>query len=396
MTDAPADTRPDVVVLLQGGGAKGAYQVGVLQGLVDAGLTPDWILGISSGALNGVAMAGNAPADRGAALDKLWSMLADPYDVTDAMGAALPPFFRQAMKTATSMAALAGKANFFEPALVPFLMKPDGAVGSDSFYSSKPLYATIDAVADLERVNAPGGVRLSVGASDVRRGVLRWFDSSREPITADHVVASGAMPPGAPGVRIDGEMYWEGGLVGCNPLDPVLAELLAGELGSQGALVVVVDLWGQDGWLPRNLPFSLIRRDQIHFTGRVEAAMRDLRQRLTLAAVDADGGEWSGPGAMAGARTSVLYVENGRTGDLLWLDPVDFSRRAIRERRDAGRRDMTAALEGADWRSETGPGGDVGRIHRFREGALIDTSGPLVPERLLARTGPLRLEKTAS
>ncbi len=391
MVAAPETHRPDVVVLLQGGGAKGAYQVGVLDALVEAGLEPTWILGISSGALNGVAMAGNAPADRAAALDRLWSLLADPYDVTDRLGEGLPPFFRQAMKTATSMAALAGKANFFEPSVVPFLMKPDGSVGSDSFYSSKPLYATIDAVADLDRVNAPGGIRLSVGAADVRRGVLRWFDSGSEAITADHVVASGAMPPGAPGVRIDGEMYWEGGLVGCNPLDPVVAELLAGTLGAHGALVVVVDLWGQDGWVPRNLPFSLIRRDQIHFTGRVEAALRDLRQRLTLAALDG-GGEWGGAAPRAGARTSVLHIENGRTGDLLWLDPVDFSRRAIRERRAAGRRDLAAALAASDWASETSRGGPVGRIHRFREGVRVSTSGPLVPE----PPSPIRLEKTAS
>lgn len=259
-----------IALLLQGGGALGSYQAGVYEALADAELHPDWVAGISIGAINAAIIAGNAPEDRVVQLRAFWEGIsANPlldwalsHDSLMPKGDAARGVFNQ---ISASLALFGGAAGFFAPRLqIPWL-QPAGTAEATSYYDTKPLKTTLERTVDFERINS-GEMRFSVGAVNVRTGNLVYFDNTSHVIRPEHVMASGALPPGFPPVEIDGDFYWDGGLISNTPLQWVV------EGGPrQDTLAFQVDVWSAQGDLPRNLAEVATRQKEIQYSSRTRA-----------------------------------------------------------------------------------------------------------------------------
>ena len=209
------------VLVLQGGGALGAYQAGAYEALAAAGHIPEWVAGISIGAINGAIIAGNRPKDRVPRLREFWER------VSSLLPAA--PFFnddtsRKAFgETSAALVAITGAPGFFEPRIPPAVFMPRGSPEAMSLYDTAPLLESLRELVDFDILNS-GSVRLSVGAVQVRTANMKYFDTAEQEIRAEHIMASGALPPGFPPIVIDEEPYWDGGLVSNTPLHHVLEE----------------------------------------------------------------------------------------------------------------------------------------------------------------------------
>jgi len=259
-----------IALLLQGGGALGAYQAGVYEGLAEANLHPDWVAGISIGAINAAIIAGNPPAERVAKLRAFWeSITANPFlDWAIPVGALTPKgdFARSLFnQISATWALLVGAAGFFalrQPA--PWLY-PSGALEATSFYETKLLKATLERFVDFDRINA-GEMRFSVGAVNVRTGNFVYFDNTTHTIRPEHVMASGSLPPGFPATEIEGEYYWDGGLISNTPLKWVVDSS-----PRQDTLAFQVDLWSARGELPGHLAEVVTRQKEIQYSSRTRA-----------------------------------------------------------------------------------------------------------------------------
>src|SRR5690606_30996120 len=218
---------PAIALVLQGGGALGAYQCGVYQGLHEAGIRPNWLAGISIGAINAAIIAGNAPEDRVDRLQAFWDLVCEPAGSLSVPAVAVRStaamFPRNALVDAwaTSLSAMAalwqGQRGFFTPrALSPFLLS-DGSAAATSFYDTAPLRDTLLRLVDFDRINDDKSVRLTVGATEIGSGNFEYFDSAHTRIGVEHVLASGALPPAFAPVEIGGKAYWDGGLVSNTP-----------------------------------------------------------------------------------------------------------------------------------------------------------------------------------
>ena len=261
-----------VTLLLQGGGALGAYQGGVYEALAEANIHPDWIAGISIGAINAAIIAGNPPNSR---IDRLrefwthvissapWDWLGNPFD-----DLARSDDTRNLLNQMSSNFAVAcGATGFFSARAVMPWLQPGGTLGSTSFYDTSDLKRTLERLVDFDRLNA-GMTRFSAGAVNVRTGNFVYFDTSTHKIAPEHVMASGALPPGFPAVEIDGEHYWDGGLVSNTPLQWVIES----NPRRQDTLAFQVDLWSSQGALPRNLAEVATRHKEIQFSSRTRAS----------------------------------------------------------------------------------------------------------------------------
>ena len=259
-----------IALLLQGGGALGAYQAGVYEALAEADLHPDWVAGISIGAINSAIIAGNAPAEGVAKLRKFWEEItANPLldwvvvaDEFTPKGDIARTAFNQ-MSAAWSM--LAGARGFFSLRQPGPWLHPDGAPEATSFYDTRALRQTLERLVDFDRINARER-RFSVGAVNVRTGNFVYFDNTTHRIGPQHVVASGSLPPGFPAVEIDGEQYWDGGLISNTPLQWVV------DFGPrQDTLAFQVDLWSARGEFPGNLSEVATRQKEIQYSSRTRA-----------------------------------------------------------------------------------------------------------------------------
>jgi len=214
-----------IALVLQGGGALGSYQAGVYQALFEADLHPDWVAGISIGAINAAIIAGNAPGKGVEMLRGFWESITAPLPGHHRWDAWLPDLARGEMARSllnqihASSAVIGGAAGFFEPRVPPPWLQPAGCLEVTSFYETKRLRATLERFVDFDRINAAGATRLSLGAVNVRSGNLVYFENTTHAIGPEHVMASGALPPGFPAVEIEGEHYWDGGLVSNTPLE---------------------------------------------------------------------------------------------------------------------------------------------------------------------------------
>jgi NTE family protein len=276
-----------VALVLQGGGALGAYQCGVYEALHGAGIRPRWFAGTSIGAINAAILAGNAPEHRVDRLREFWDMICRP---AGALAWPSPSAIRDASAWLPASSALSaclgamaalgalvrGQHGFFKPRPVPPFAQVPGTDGATSFYDTAPLRETLERMVDFDRLNR-GDVRLTVGATNVRNGNFRYFDSARERIGPEHIMASGALPPAFPATVIDSEHYWDGGVVSNTPL-----EYLLETTPRRDTLVFQVDLWSARGLLPRTLPDVLERQKDIRYSSRTrlgtDAVMA--RQRL--------------------------------------------------------------------------------------------------------------------
>jgi len=242
-----------VALLLQGGGALGAYQGGVYEALAEANVHPDWIAGISIGAINAAIIAGNPPNSRIDRLREFWTQ-ATSNGLWDWSGSCFPDWAQSDQtrsllnQMSANLAASFGAAGFFSArAAMPWL-QPGGSRGATSFYDTKSLKHTLERLVDFDRLNA-GITRYSAGAVNVRTGNFVYFDTKTHTIRPEHIMASGALPPGFPAVEIDGEHYWDGGLVSNTPLQWVIES----DPRRRDTLLFQVDLWSSQGQLPRNL-----------------------------------------------------------------------------------------------------------------------------------------------
>jgi len=256
-----------IALTLQGGGALGAYQAGVCQALDEAGIWPDWVAGISIGAINAAIVAGNPPETRVAKLRQFWETVsANP--VWGAVGdIVLRSVSGDGARRAESQAnalvsATVGVPGFFAPRALPPSFATPGSPAATSYYDLSALKTTLERLVDFDRVNS-GETRLSVGAVNLRSGNFTYFDTTTHRIRPEHIMASGALPPGFPAVEIDGEHYWDGGTVSNTPLQWVL------QYGPrQDTLAFQVDLWSARGELPRNLLEVETRRKEILYSSR--------------------------------------------------------------------------------------------------------------------------------
>lgn len=266
---APAEA---AVLVLQGGGALGAYQAGVFEALAASGHEPTWVAGISIGAVNAALIAGNPPEQRLAALRAFWerasSRVPFPSPFADGWGRRL---FNEA---AAGVVAMTGIPGFFEPRLTPPWLALPGSAEATSLYDTAPLRETLLELVDFELLNN-GPIRFSVGAVNVLSGNFTYFDNRDRLIGPEHVMASGALPPGFPAVMIDGEPYWDGGIVSNTPLQYVLDT----RDGTSPLLVFQVDLFSARGMMPRSLSEAMQRERDIRFSSRTRLNT-DLQTRL--------------------------------------------------------------------------------------------------------------------
>ena len=260
-----------IVVVLQGGGALGAYQAGVYEALHDAGIEPDWIIGTSIGAINAALIAGNERENRVPALREFWQRMAHKSIWHE--WAAWPRFMQSASYLTTLTAGLPG---FFSPN-PPAFLGPHVRLGADNagFYSTAPLETTLNELIDLSLV-ARNRPRLTVGAAHVRTSRMRYFDSRTEELSVKHILASGALPPAFPAVRIDGELYWDGGILSNTP-----TEAIFDENPRINSLVFAVHLWNPVGREPETIWEVLHRQKDIQYSSRV--ATHIARQRRSTA-----------------------------------------------------------------------------------------------------------------
>ena len=274
-----------VALVLQGGGALGAYQAGVYEALSEAGIHPDWIAGISIGAINAAIIAGNPPNSRVDRLREFWTQVtADglwPFLGEANLGLASGDAARNFLSQMSATMALAnGASGFFAARPVTPWLQPGGTIEATSFYDTKDLKRTLEHLVDFDRLNA-GITRFSVGSVNVRTGNFVYFDSTTHTIRPEHVMASGALPPGFPAIEIEGEHYWDGGLVSNTPLQWVVEQE-----PRRDTLAFQVDLWSARGEFPRNMLEVMTREKEIRYSSRTRARTDQFKyvQRLRGAA----------------------------------------------------------------------------------------------------------------
>jgi NTE family protein len=268
-----------IALLLQGGGALGAYQAGVYQALAEADLHPDWVAGISIGAINSALIAGNPPEKRVERLRAFWETVTQPplgvpylasVDIKSDMQRQMINQFR-AMGTM-----LWGAAEFFKPRIPPPIFMPAGNPGNLAFYDISPLKALLERLVDFDRINAKQ-IRFSVGAVNIKTGNLTYFDNMTHKVGPAHVMASCSLPPGFPATEVDGEFYWDGGILSNTPLQWVLDAR-----PREDTLAFQVDLWSARGELPRDMIEVDTRQKDIRFSSRTRAGTDAFRRMQAL------------------------------------------------------------------------------------------------------------------
>ena len=346
-----------IVLVLQGGGALGAYQVGVYQAMHEAGIEPDWIIGTSIGAINAAIIAGNEPSRRLEQLERFWESVEwrSPFGHS-----AMPPSLVNPWATWGTM--MQGVAGFFAPNPPSWLgLQTRLGVERAAFYTTAPLLKTLNELIDFDLPNRCSP-RLSVGAVNARTGEMRYFDSQREQLRAEHVMASGALPPAFPAVRIDGEPYWDGGIYSNTPIEAVLDDN-----PRKSSTIFAVHLWNPSGSEPNSIWQVLGRQKDIQYASRASSHIARQRQIHRLRHVITQLGERMPEElrnsaevrelASWGCRTT-MHVVRLLAPQLMDEDhtkDVDFTPGGIHARWEAGYADAKDAIAQAPWTREVDP-----------------------------------------
>ena len=341
------------VFLLQGGGALGAYQAGVYTGLAETAEAPDWIVGVSIGGINAALIAGNVPERRIARLREFWERVSSNSPMI------LPPAFeimRPTMNRASAASAMTlGIPGFYTPRFPPPSMAPDGTQGALSYYDTSPLKATLEQLVDFDLINQKR-VRLSLGAVNVRTGKSVYFDNTRTKIRPEHVMASGALPPAFPSVQIDGELYWDGGIVSNTPLWYVLDEE-----PRMDALIFQVDLFNASAGAPQNLAQVQERQKDIQYSSKarfniarlreteeLRASLHRLLGKLPKSALSDPDVKRLSAISTRGPVTLVHFVNKHNTQSLDFKD-YEFSRATMTDLWQGGHDDVRRAMTNSEW-----------------------------------------------
>jgi NTE family protein len=358
-----------VALVLQGGGALGSYQGGVFEGLHDAGIEPDWAAGISIGAINAALIAGNAPSQRLSKLREFWTTITSPplLPATDPLLAHAMQRSGEAARNllgwfGASRALLEGQRGFFVPRVPSPTLLAYAAPNALGHYDTSPLKATLERLVDFDRINHDeDGMRLTVWAVNVACGNFEPFDSRRgrwaKRIRAEHIMASGSLPPGFGSVEIEGEHYWDGGLVSNTPLSSVLDEE-----PRRDTLAFQVDLWSASGPLPKNLADVEERAKDIRFSSRTRAVTqqlereRELRRLLREVLAQVPESRRRGSGWCTRAQTEasdkkfnvVHLIYKEKPWDQHYKD-YEFSAVTMRDHWASGLTDIRATLAHPEW-----------------------------------------------
>jgi len=352
-----ASASGQVVLVLQGGGALGAYQVGVYEALHEAKVEPDWIIGTSIGAINASIIAGNEPQDRLTKLNEFWSRMERP--------SAWPvvPAWTGISDTWSYWSTLVrGIPGFFEPYL-PAFWGANIPLGVDraGFYSTASLRQTLGELVDFSIINA-GSPRLTVGAANVRTSMMHYFDSRQSEISAKHIMASGALPPAFPAICIDGEYYWDGGILSNTP-----TEVIFDDYPRRSSLIFAVHLWNPTGLVPRSIWEVLHRHKDIQYSSRIASHITRQQQTHRLRHVVSQLArylpddvrkteavrELAGYGCVT--QMHVVRLLAPRLENENHTKDIDFTPSGIRMRREAGYEATMRALRQAPWQGEFDP-----------------------------------------
>jgi NTE family protein len=363
------------VLVLQGGGALGAYQVGVYEALHEAGVAPQWVIGTSIGAINAALIAGSKPAERVEKLCDFWSRVQNDQFVPGG----LPTWLASAARN--TLAVTNGVPAFFSPNPLAFT-SPHFRLGAESagYYSVSPLRRTLEDLIDLDQLNS-GETRITVGASSVRTAEMRYFDSRDMPLSVDHIMASGALPPGFPPVRIDGDLYWDGGILSNTPV-----EVVFDDNPRRDSLVFAVHIWNPNGPEPETIWEVMNRQKDVQYSSRAASHIKRQRQLHRMRHVIAELSKMLpedkrrdnkvGELASYGCLTR-MHVVRLLAPALDYEDhskDIDFSAHGIRRRREAGYGDTMKTLENAPWRD---PVDDIEGfiLHEASGGQMIQSPG---------------------
>jgi NTE family protein len=364
MTDsahsAPAGTPATAqrVLVLQGGGALGSYQAGAYQELCHSDFEPDWVAGISIGVINAAIIAGNPPEKRVARLKEFWEMVSSPVSWNPlTSGDRERSYFNE---TSAALIATFGVPGFFTPRFPPAPMWPPGSPQCQSYYDTAPLRATLERLVDFDRINDLK-TRLSVGAVGVTTGNFKYFDNFEfrklgKKIGPEHIMASGALPPGFPSVVIDGEHFWDGGIASNTPLDYVLDEEITNDL-----LIFQIDLFSARGPLPTSLLEAAEREKDIRFSSRtrmntdknkqvhnIRKALRELIGKLPDYLKNDPSVETLRESAKESTVTVVHLIYRSKNYESSSKD-YDFSHLGMVEHWRAGERDVHLSMRHEDW-----------------------------------------------
>lgn len=381
----PFHVKGQIVLVFQGGGALGAYQAGVYQALHEAKIEPDWIIGTSIGAINASIICGNAIDDRLPRLEEFWRRVShkSPWN----QGAAWPQLTQSLSYWNTLLNGLPG---FFLPNPFAFL-SPHAVLGADraGYYSTSPLEETLRDLVDFKLINHCKP-RLTVGAAHVRTSRMRYFDSRDMAVGVKHILASGALPPAFPAVRIDGELYWDGGILSNTP-----TEVVFDDDPRRNSLILAVHLWNPAGSEPETIWEVMHRHKDVQYSSRVANHIaRQLQTHRLRHVVNQLVAQIPEP-----ARSSPLVRDLAGYGCLTQMHivrllapsltnedhtkDVDFSPSGIAKRWEAGYANTKRAIEEAPWEGEFDPLDGV-ILHEMNHDGRLDQTGD-------AKASPARL-----
>ena len=376
-----------IALVLQGGGALGAYQAGVFDELSQTRLEPNWIAGISIGALNACVIAGNKPKDRIEKLQEFWQRISAPNwlpPTTFGLQAGWEPRDPAARSWLDSLEAwralIEGQRGFYTPRN---WLAFGGMVGAEdpakvSWYDTGPMLETLNSMCDFKRVNQ-GDLRVSVGAVNVATGQLEYFDNRRQELRAEHFLASGALPPSFPAVEIDGNYYWDGGVVSNTPLSYVMEQCTAPQ-----RLILQVDLWNAEGALPETLLDVSERTKEVQYASRTRQVtqmhriqqhyhrvIRELLERLPKDHSSDDPWVRHARAMSTTSKTSLVHLTYRDMALIGHFKDYQFGRIAIHDHMEAGRRDMRQALANPQW-FEMPSGHDTFNVHSVDPSVIKD------------------------
>lgn len=350
-----------VVLVLQGGGALGAYQAGVYQALHEAGIEPDWVIGTSIGAINASLIAGNPPERRLQRLNDFWqamergSSATNPYGAFGLVGGWLD-FFGLGRNAATFNTVMRGIPDFFAPNLHAWRGQMASlGVEKAAYYSTAPLRDTLAGLVDFDYL-CQCRTRMTVGAVNVVTGHMRYFDTRHEPLTVEHVMASGALPPAFAAIRIEGQPYWDGGIYSNTPIEAVLDDK-----PRRDALIFAVNVWHQTGPEPESIWQVMGRQKDIQYASRADShiarqkqihrlrhVIRELAKEVPAARREAakvkELTAWG-----CGTTMHVAHLLAPRLEGEDHTKDIDFTPEGVRARREAGLADTRRMLQRAPW-----------------------------------------------
>lgn len=342
-----------IALVFQGGGALGAYQAGVYQALADAGCEPTWLSGVSIGAINASIIAGNEPSRRLQRLEQFWQTISGRKIWAYTPEGDVYRDIRN--QTSSFMTMTMGQPGFFKPRSPNPWFQLSGAEGATSFYDTAELKDTLESLIDFDVLN-DGKKRLSVGAVNVRTGNFVYFDTDKVRIGPEHIMASGALPPAFPSIRIEGEYYWDGGIVSNTPLDYVLEHDRDSDL-----LIFQVDLFSARGEVPATVLEAAEREKDIRYSSRTrmntdmnkkihdaKKAVRELIAKLPESFKDDPLVATLNEAAKENTVTVVHLIYRSKLHENSSKD-YDFSRLGMTEHWAAGERDVYASMSHPEW-----------------------------------------------